>query len=324
MKKTKRTSLLQQDANDPRYTRRRFLILTGMATAGVAAKELLGAERTADNIQLGMMLSGNSVAELRQGAKAVAGEGFKRVQVSFFFAPTKEDLESISRTLKELKLKTVAFGTYFNPLRPDDTGFMGSCQTAMKQVAAHAALFECKQFVTWSGSFSAAFDATEPRNHTPEAIREAQRAIREVLLPILAPIGGRVALEPYYKHILGTIEAGESLLAPFPADKVGIVLDPPNFISPALYPNREEEMRRLFRTLGKRIHLAHFKDLKLNAAGQNVDLPGPGGGVMNYTLLASEIRSLKRPLPCIIEHIDTETATMQKTKSWVENQIQMR
>ena len=131
-------------------------------------------------------------------------------------------------------------------------------------------------------------------------------------------------LEPYYKHILGTIEATESLLAPFPADKVGIVLDPPNFISPALYTNREEEMRRLFRTLGQRIHLAHFKDLKLNAAGQNVDLPGPGGGVMNYKLLASEIRSLKLPLPCIIEHIDTETATMQKTKSWVEDQIQMR
>jgi sugar phosphate isomerase/epimerase len=324
MKKTERTSPLQLCATNLRCSRRRFLMLTGTAAAGVAAHELLGAERNADNIHLGMMLQGNSAAELQLRAKAVAAAGFERVQVSFFFAPAKEDLESLAQTLTELKLKTVAFGTYFNPLRPDDTRFMGSCQAAMKQVAAHAALFDCKQFVTWSGSFSASFDGTEARNHTPDAIREAQRAIREVLLPILAPIGGRVALEPYYKHILGTIEAAESLLAPFPAEEVGIVLDPPNFISPAFYPKREEEMRRLFRTLGKRIHLGHFKDLKLNATGQNVDLPGPGGGVMNYKLLTSQIRSLKRPLPCIIEHIDAETATMQKTKSWVEDQIRMR
>ena len=54
------------------------------------------------------------------------------------------------------------------------------------------------------------------------------------------------------------------------------------------------------------IHLAHFKDLKLNPAGQSVDLPGPSGGEMNYALLISEIRKLNHPLPCIIEHIQGE------------------
>jgi sugar phosphate isomerase/epimerase len=83
-------------------------------------------------------------------------------------------------------------------------------------------------------------------------------------------------------------------------------------------------MRRLFRELGERIHLAHFKDLKLNSAGQNVDLPGPGGGVMNYPLLVSEIRKLNRPLPCIIEHIKTEPAEMTKIKAWVEMQLRQR
>ncbi len=80
-------------------------------------------------------------------------------------------------------------------------------------------------------------------------------------------------------------------------------------------------MRRLFRELGDRIHLAHFKDLKLNPSGQSVDLPGPGGGGMNYPLLISEIRKLHRPLPCIIEHIKAEPAEMKKTKAWVENQL---
>ena len=45
-----------------------------------------------------------------------------------------------------------------------------------------------------------------------------------------------------------------------------------------------------------------------------MDLPGPGGGEMNYPLLISEIRKLNRPLPCIIEHIQAEPAEMTKTK----------
>jgi sugar phosphate isomerase/epimerase len=182
-------------------------------------------------------------------------------------------------------------------------------------------LFDCNQFVTWSASYSPRFDGAEPRNHTPEAVAQLHRAIREVVLPILEPIGGRVAFEPYFPHVAGTVELAKEVLAPFPARRVGLLLDPPNFITPALYPKREEELRRLFRELGERIHLVHLKDMKLNATGQSVDLPGPGGGEMNYPLLISEIRKLNRPLPCIIEHIKAEPAELTKTKAWVENQL---
>jgi sugar phosphate isomerase/epimerase len=304
-----------------RMCRRRFLAVSGLAVAALATTESFSATAPADNIRLGMMLQGNSMAELLERAKAIAAAGFDSVQVSFFFHPTEEDLRTLAKQLTDLKLKTVAFGTYFNPLRPNDTSFMGSSQAGMKQVAAHAGLFNCKQFVTWSGNYSKAFAGEEPRNHTPEAIAQVQRAIREVLLPILEPLDGRVALEPYYKHILGTVESAEAILAPFPAQRVGLLLDPPNFISPALHSQREEEMRRLFRELGSRIHFAHFKDLKLNPTGQEVELPGPGGGEMNYKLLVSEIRKLQRPMPCIIEHISAETAQMAKTKTWVEQQL---
>jgi sugar phosphate isomerase/epimerase len=302
-------------------SRRHFLGAVGATVAGCGATKLFGAEPSQDNIRLGMMLQGGSAAELEENAKAIAAAGFEAVQVTFFFQPTAEELQSLAHALKDLKLKTVAFGTYFNLFRPDDTGFMGSSQSAMKLVAAHAGLFDCNQFVTWSASYSPRFDGAEPRNHTPEAVAQLHRAIREVVLPILEPIGGRVAFEPYFPHVVGTVELAKAVLAPFPAHCVGLLLDPPNFITPALYPTCEEEMRRLFRELGERIHLAHFKDLKLNLAGQNVDLPGLGGGVMNYPLLISEIRKLSRSLPCIIEHIKTEPAQMTKTKAWVERQL---
>ena len=219
------------------------------------------------------------------------------------------------------KLRVAALGTYFNLFRPDDTNFMRSSQATMRLLAAHAELFRCQQFVTWSASHSLQFGGADPRNHTPEAVAQLQRAIREILLPVVEPMGGRVAFEPYYPHVLGTLELAKEIFAPFPADRIGLVLDPPNFISPDLYPKREEETRRLVRELGNRIHLVHFKDMKLNATGRSVDLPGPGGGEMNYPLLISEIRNLHRPLPCIIEHIKPEPAEMSKTKAWVEKRL---
>jgi sugar phosphate isomerase/epimerase len=302
-------------------SRRHFLGTVGASVAGFGAAKLFGAEPPKNNLRLGMMLQGGSAAELQERATAIAAAGFDTVQVTFFFQPTAEELQSLARALKDLKLKTVAFGTYFNLFRPDDTGFMGSSQAVMKLVAAHAGLFDCNQFVTWSASYSPRFDGAEPRNHTPEAVAQLHRAIREVVLPILEPIGGRVAFEPYFPHVIGTVALARKVLAPFPTRRVGLLLDPPNFITPALYPKREEELRRLFRKLGGRIHLAHFKDMKLNSASQSVDLPGPGGGEMNYPLLISEIRRLNRPLSCIIEHIKAEPAELTKTKVWVEKQL---
>ena len=303
-------------------SRRHFIGTIGAtAVAAGGLSKLLANEPIKDNIRLGMMLQGDSAADLHEIAKTIAAAGFQRVQVTFFFHPTVEELKALSQTLSRLKLKTVAFGTYFNLFRPDDTGFMHSSRATMQRVAAHAELFGCKQFVTWSGSYSPQFGGADPRNHTAQAVAHLHRAIREVLLPVIEPIGGRVALEPYFPHVVGTLELAKEVFAPFSADRIGLLLDPPNFISPDLYPQRERQLRRSFRELGDRIQMVHLKDMKLNSTGKSVDLPGPGGGEMNYPLLVSEIRKLNRPLNCIIEHIKPELAEISKTKAWVETQL---
>ncbi len=198
---------------------------------------------------------------------------------------------------------------------------MGSSRATMQLVAANAEMFGCNQFVTWSGSYSPKFGGDDPRNHTPDAVAQLHRAIREIILPVIQPIGGRVALEPYFPHVVGTVAMANEVFAPFRADRIGLLLDPPNFISPDLYPKRDDELRRSFRELGDRIQMVHLKDMKLNPTGRSVDLPGPGGGEMNYPLLISEIRKLNRPLNCIIEHIQPEAGVMSKTKAWVESRL---
>jgi len=304
-----------------RISRRRFLGTIGATAAAGGASSLFAEEPAKDNIRLGMMLQGDSAADLSEKAKAVADAGFQRVQVTFFFQPTADELKTFSEALSKLKLQTVAFGTYFNLFRPDDTSFMRSNRATMKLVAAHAELFGCKQFVTWSGSYSQQFAGDDPRNHTADAVKRLHRAIREILLPIVDPVGGRVALEPYFPHVVGTLEMAKDVFAPFPVERIGLLLDPPNFISPELYPRREQELLRCFRMLGDRIQMVHLKDMKLNPSGRSVDLPGPGGGEMNYPLLISELRKLNRPLNCIIEHINPQLAEMSKTKAWVEGRL---
>jgi sugar phosphate isomerase/epimerase len=306
-------------------TRRRFVGTLGAAAAAASGlTRSLAGEAAKDKLRLGMMLQGDSAADLAEKAKAIARVGFDTVQLTFFFPPTADDLKSLAATLSRLKLKTVAFGTYFNLFRPDDRGFMGSSIATMKLVAAHAELFDCRQFVTWSASYAPQFAGVDPRNHTPEAVAQIQRAIREVLLPVIEPIRGRVAFEPYYPHVVGKLELAKQLFAPFPAERIGLMADPPNYISPDLYPHRQRELDRLFRELGDRIHLAHFKDMKLSANGQSVDLPGPGGGEQDYPRFIAALRKLDRPMPCLIEHIPAEPGEMAKAKAWVEKQLAKR
>jgi hypothetical protein len=132
----------------PTSSRRHFLGALGATLASFGPVELLAAQSSNRNIRFGMMLGGGTGAELQANARLIAAAGFERVQVTFSFQPTAQELQALARTLKDLKLRTVAFGTNFNLFRPDDTGFMGSSQAAMKTIAAQAGLFDCKQFVT--------------------------------------------------------------------------------------------------------------------------------------------------------------------------------
>jgi sugar phosphate isomerase/epimerase len=301
-------------------TRRQFITSTG-ATFAAAAVRLPAAEPPPGRLRLGMMLQGSSAVELQQRARAIAAAGFDTVQLTFFFPPTAEELQTLATTLRGLRLSTVAFGTYFNLFQPDNTGFMHSSLATFKLVAAQADQFNCRQFVTWSASHSAQFSGAEARNHTPEAVAQLQRAVRDLILPILEPIAGRVAFEPFYPHVVGSRQLAREVLAAFPARQVGLVLDPPNLLSPDLYPQRADELQRLLDELGDRFHLAHFKDMKLNPNGQSVDYPGPGGGEMDYPRLIAGIRKLGRSLPCVIEHLEAEEAGMRKTKAWIEGMM---
>ena len=71
-------------------SRRHFLGTMGAtAVAAGGLPKLLAGEPAKDNIRLGMMLQGDSAADLQEKAKRIAAVGFQRVQVTFFFPPDR-------------------------------------------------------------------------------------------------------------------------------------------------------------------------------------------------------------------------------------------
>jgi sugar phosphate isomerase/epimerase len=60
----------------------------------------------------------------------------------------------------------------------------------------------------------------------------------------------------------------------------------------------------MFRLLGKKIVLAHAKDVK--AAAEGTDLPASGRGVLNYPLFLRLLAGLNREIFLIIEHLTLE------------------
>ena len=109
----------------------------------------------------------------------------------------------------------------------------------------------------------AAVRRRDPRNHTAEAVARLHRAIQEIVLPIIVPIGGRVAFEPYFPHVVGTLELAKESSPPFQWTGSACCWTRPTSFRPTFIP-REDELRRSFRELGDRIQMVHLKDMKLN------------------------------------------------------------
>jgi len=287
------------------WTRRSFL---GSTVAGVwALTAWPGESRPAarpdfGHLRLAVAVQGGSPEQLGEEAKWAKSAGFERVQLSLWMQePQDEDLQLMHAALEEHGLRAVVFGTYINPLDPGNSGYMGASQEAMGALARNAGVFGANLFVAWSGGYHARFSAGDPRNATGEAMDALVSATNDLLASIDV-CAGRLAYEPYYPDILGSPARYAEFFGRMGATRrVGMVMDPPNFVQPAQYPERTAIMEEAFRLPADRIFVAHLKDIAPAPDG-GIALPGPCDGTMNYDLYLTRLASLGRPIDCVIEH----------------------
>jgi sugar phosphate isomerase/epimerase len=80
-----------------------------------------------------------------------------------------------------------------------------------------------------------------------------------------------------------------------------LVMDPCNYYRKDELSRMDPMLEEMFRRLGKKIVLAHAKDVKASVDG--TDLPAAGRGVLDYPLFLRLLAGLNREINLIVEHL---------------------
>lgn len=121
-----------------------------------------------------------------------------------------------------------------------------------------------------------------PDNARPEAWAEMVET-----MAVLARHGERtgvdVAFEPEVVNIVDTAEKAERLIAEVGSPRLRLVMDPANYFHPDMLPRMAEVLEEVFARVGRFIVLAHAKDVRPPAPGQEeCTRPAAGTGVLDY------------------------------------------
>jgi L-ribulose-5-phosphate 3-epimerase len=290
-------------------TRRQWLRTTGSALGAACvaggASAMAATKSDFGNLRLGIAISASNGEQAAAEAAWATKAGFLRVQLNVWAgALTPEQIAAICAPITDAGLKIAVLGCYLNPLDPTNQGYMGANVDLMRALAQTHRIHGARTFVTWSGGYHDRFAGSDPRNGSPEAMDALVEATRE-LLHVTAPCEGRIAFEPFFPDVLGSVERYAEFLRRMPTGRVGLVMDAPNFVRPEGYLRRSETMGQAFKRLGSRVLVAHLKDIG-RAADGSVTYPAPCEGEMNYSAYLACLAALGRPMECILEHTGGE------------------
>ncbi len=268
-------------------------------------------------MKLGISIELYKMSELEEKVAAAAACGFKNCQMFLREVEvTEKNVARVSEVCRSNGLEIGPVGAYANPLRPEVTT-MGCNMEKAKRVIELLPMFGSNEIAMWSGSYAEDVLAYSEGNFEKAAIQKLARTSEEIL-KLLESVNGTLIFETYYTQVLRDVSSVQALLNLVKSDRVKVIIDPPNYISPEEYPKRQERMIELVDRLHTNIGAVHFKDFRLLEDG-TWDYPGPGGGIMDYTLLMQKLKEYDYRSWGIIEHVTP--AQYASAKSFVESHI---
>ena len=147
---------------------------------------------------------------------------------------------------------------------------------------------------------------TEPACWTEEAlelfIRRAQPVVRRA-----EEEGVTFAIEPVCRHIVHTPERAERVLDALASDRLRIILDAVNLLTPANHAQADALIAESIRRFGDRIDVLHLKDYTVVPGERDVKASACGTGLMDYTRLLAFARE-KAGIPMTLENTRPENA----------------
>lgn len=140
----------------------------------------------------------------------------------------------------------------------------------------------------------------DPGNSTPETWTLLYDALDE-LVPLAERHGVQIALEGYVNHVLATKDDLQAILDHYDSPVLQAVLDPFNYLSAELLPEKEAETRDFLSRFQDRFVIVHLKDV--DARGAEIDTPMFGQGVFPFSIYIEFLRDKRPDLPVIHEHL---------------------
>jgi len=296
------------------WTRRESLKVLG---ATVVSLPLFAAQRTdlksiaKQNLKLAVISTVYKQYPLETAVRKIKEDGFSGVVSDFIFADVKFDGLSpdweiagkITSCFERNGLKLAGIAAYYNVVDPDNERRIKG-EKRIRCYIENWKRLGSPIICTGSGSFNRESEWSEsPENETEAAYLECRSRIQD-LVTIAQKTGAVLAIEAYWKNVINSAIRNQRLFNDIDSPALGLVMDPCNYFRNQDLPKMRPLLEEIFRLVGKKIVLAHAKDLKASPNGP--DLPAAGLGALDYPLFLKLLASLDKPLYLALEHLGPE------------------
>ncbi len=175
----------------------------------------------------------------------------------------------------------------------------------------------CRVVSTETGTFNSHSEwESDPENQTEQGYLQC-KAVFEKHARLAEKHGAMLAIEGYYRNIIGTIDRAERLFREVHSPALRLVMDPCNYYRKDDLPRMKPMLEAMFQKLGDQIVIAHAKDVR--PSGESEELPAAGLGVLDYPLFLRLLAQLDRPIPLMVEHL--RRPDVERAKGFVLGQI---
>lgn len=197
-------------------------------------------------------------------------------------------------------------GAWSNPISLDDVTRSEALEKCKNQLAL-ADRVGARCCVNIAGSRGSKWDGPDESNFTDDTFALIVDSIREIIDEV-KPAKTFYTLETMQWIFPDTAESYLNLIKAIDREAFAVHFDPVNMItSPRLYYRNGEMIREFIAELGPYIKSCHGKDITMSDKFMvHLDEVGPGEGILDYQMLLTELNSLDRDMPFILEHLTTE------------------
>jgi sugar phosphate isomerase/epimerase len=197
-----------------------------------------------------------------------------------------------------------AVSGYANLLRSEQAP-MGYDLAQLQELIALLPLLDTRSVVCWAGTLADDLLAAHPENHSSATYALLRNSLNQILRALDA-VEAVLLIEPFFTHILGDVAALAQFFEATNSPYMGLVLDPPNLLPPPSWGQQGTVIEQMIKRLAPYIGLVHLKDMRLD--GEKLELPGPGGGVLDYKTFLGALERYHINAPRIVEHVTLEEA----------------